>query len=178
MHVFEKILAYASLEDEAFLAIEEAASLARANGASLTVVRVLEDGGRPNRWRRQGIDPDEMRRLLEGSQRELLEKHYAVHKERPFFGSLLEFMSSGPVVALALRGEGAIAVARKLIGATNGAEAEAGTIRGDFGMSKSFNIVHGSDSAENAELELSLWFSEGTVDYDLAGLRWVYDPSE
>ena len=110
--------------------------------------------------------------------RELLEKHYAVHKERPFFGSLLEFMSSGPVVALALRGEGAIAVARKLIGATDGAEAEAGTIRGDYGMSKSFNMVHGSDSAENAAMELGLWFSEGTVDYQLDSLRWVYDPSE
>jgi nucleoside-diphosphate kinase len=110
--------------------------------------------------------------------RELLEKHYAVHKERPFFGSLLAFMSSGPVVALALRGESAISVARKLIGATNGADAEAGTIRGDYGMSKSFNMVHGSDSAENAALELSLWFAEGVVDHDLDSLRWVYDPSE
>jgi nucleoside-diphosphate kinase len=110
--------------------------------------------------------------------RELLEQHSAVHKERPFFGSLLEFMSSGPVVALALRGEGAIAVARKLIGATDGAAAEAGTIRGDHGMSKSFNLVHGSDSAENAEYELGLWFPEGALDYPLDALRWVYDPSD
>ena len=110
--------------------------------------------------------------------RTLLEEHYAVHKERPFFGSLLEFMSSGPVLALALRGDNAIAVARKLIGATNGQEAEPGTIRGDFGMSKSFNMVHGSDGADTAQSELALWFGDELLDYELDGLRWVYDPSD
>ncbi len=129
-----------------------------------------------NRFEAKGLQLVGLKML--NAPRELLEKHYAVHSERPFFGSLLEFMSSGPVVALALKGEGAISVARKLIGATNGAEAEAGTIRGDYGMSKSFNMVHGSDSAENAEMELGLWFEDGTLDYELNGLRWVYDPSE
>lgn len=108
--------------------------------------------------------------------RELLEKHYEVHKERPFFGSLLGFMSSGPVVALAARGEGAIGVVRNLVGATNGAEAAAGTIRGDLGMSKSFNLVHASDGADTAAFELGLWFGEGTLDYSLDNLRWVNDP--
>lgn len=110
--------------------------------------------------------------------RALLETHYAVHKERPFFGSLLEFMSSGPVLALALRGENAIAVARNLIGATNGQEANPGTIRGDFGMSKSFNLVHGSDGADTARDELALWFGDELLDYGLDTLRWVYDEND
>jgi nucleoside-diphosphate kinase len=110
--------------------------------------------------------------------RELLEAHYAVHSERPFFGSLLAFMSSGPVVAVALRGEGAIAVVRGLMGTTNGAESPPGTIRGDFGMSRSFNLVHGSDSEESAATELPLWFPDDLVDYDLGGLRWVYEDED
>ena len=104
---------------------------------------------------------------------ELLEKHYAVHKERPFFGSLLKFMSSGPVVAIALRGEGAVAVIRNLMGETNGAESPPGTIRGDFGMSRSFNLVHGSDALETAEFELGLWFGDELLAYDLDRLAWV-----
>ena len=110
--------------------------------------------------------------------RELLEKHYEVHKERPFFESLLSFMSSGPVVAMAVRGEGAIAVVRNLVGATNGAEAAPGTIRGDFGMSKSFNLVHASDGAETAAFEMDLWFGDDVVEYDLHGARWVYDSDD
>jgi nucleoside-diphosphate kinase len=110
--------------------------------------------------------------------RSLLEQHYAVHKERPFFEDLLAFMSSGPVVAIAVRGDAAIEVVRRMMGPTHGAEAPAGTIRGDFGMSKSFNLVHGSDAAETAEYELPLWFGEGEiVDHDLDRLRWVYDRS-
>jgi nucleoside-diphosphate kinase len=108
--------------------------------------------------------------------RELLEKHYAVHKERPFFGSLLAFMSSGPVVAMAVRGDGAIDVVRGLMGTTDGRQAPVGTIRGDFGMSKSFNIVHGSDGADTAKFELGLWFPEGLIDWTPDRLRWVYDP--
>ena len=108
--------------------------------------------------------------------RELLEKHYAVHSERPFFKSLLGFMSSGPVAAIAVRGDGAIETVRRMMGSTNGAEAPAGTIRGDYGMSKSFNIVHGSDGADTAAFELPLWFpGNELLDYDLDGLRWVYD---
>ena len=108
--------------------------------------------------------------------RELLEQHYAVHKERPFFGSLLAFMSSGPVTAIAVRGDGAIETVRRMMGSTHGAEAPAGTIRGDYGMSKSFNLVHGSDGPDTAAFELPLWFPAGELlDYDLDALRWVYD---
>ena len=107
----------------------------------------------------------------------LLERHYAVHKERPFFPSLLGFMSSGPVVALAVRGEGAIGAIRMLVGPTNGAEAAPGTIRGDFGMSKSFNMVHASDGPDTATYELGLWFpGDELVDWSRDDLRWVYDP--
>jgi len=114
-------------------------------------------------------------KMLQAS-RDLLETHYAVHKERPFFASLVQFMSSGPVVAIAARGHGAIGAVRLLMGPTNGAEAPPGTLRGDFGMSKSFNLVHGSDGAETAEAELKLWFPEGLLSYDLDRLRWVDDP--
>jgi len=106
---------------------------------------------------------------------ELLEAHYAVHKERPFFGNLLKFMSSGPVVAIALRGEDAVAVVRRQMGETNGAESPPGTIRGDYGMSRSFNLVHGSDALETAQSELALWFGDDLVEYDLDGLGWVYE---
>lgn len=109
-------------------------------------------------------------------ERALLEKHYEVHKERPFFESLLKFMSSGPVVAMAVRGESAISVVRNLVGATNGAEAAPGTIRGDYGMSKSFNLVHASDGADTAAFEMDLWFGSDTVEYGLDGLGWVNDP--
>jgi nucleoside-diphosphate kinase len=111
--------------------------------------------------------------------RGLLEKHYAVHRERPFYPGLLAFMSSGPVVAAAVRGIGAIGVVRKLMGKTNGAEAEPGTIRGDLGMSRSYNLIHGSDSAEAARTELPLWFAEGEiVEKEPSRLTWVYDARE
>ena len=107
----------------------------------------------------------------------LLEQHYAVHKERPFFQSLLGFMSSGPVVAIAVRGEGAIAAIRLLVGPTNGAEAAPGTNRGDFGMSKSFNMVHASDGPDTARYELGLWFpGDESIEWARDDLRWVYDP--
>lgn len=109
---------------------------------------------------------------------ELLEQHYSDHKERPFFPGLVKFMSSGPIVALALRGQSAISVARTLIGPTDGKEAAPGTIRGDYGMSRSYNLIHGSDSPEAATKELGLFFPEGTIDHDLDRLGWVYDASE
>ncbi len=117
-------------------------------------------------------------RLLQAP-KALLEKHYAVHRERSFYPGLLAFMSSGPVVAIAVRGLGAIAVVRRLMGKTNGAESEPGTIRGDLGMSRSFNLVHGSDSAEAARTELALWFSPGDlVEKEPSRLAWVYDARE
>ncbi|HEY5099323.1 MAG TPA: nucleoside-diphosphate kinase [Gaiellaceae bacterium] len=91
--------------------------------------------------------------------RALGETHYAEHREKPFFGELVDFITSGPTWALVVEGEGAISTMRKTIGATNPANAEAGTIRGDLAMSMPDNLVHGSDSPESAEREVALWFS-------------------
>ena len=106
---------------------------------------------------------------------ELAESHYAVHSERPFYPGLIEFVTSGPVVCMAWNGKDAIAVARTLIGATNGREAAPGTIRGDFGMDMGFNMIHGSDAAETAEFELGLWFPEGLMDWEQTITSWVYE---
>ena len=98
-------------------------------------------------------------KMLQVSQ-ELAEKHYDVHKERPFFKSLVEFITSSPVVAMVWEGEGVVTSARKLIGATNPLMAEPGTIRGDFGINIGRNLIHGSDAIETAQREVSLWFPE------------------
>ncbi|HLP91620.1 MAG TPA: nucleoside-diphosphate kinase [Nostocaceae cyanobacterium] len=90
--------------------------------------------------------------------KELAEQHYDVHKERPFFPSLVEFITSGPVVAMVWEGEGVVASARKIIGATNPLNSEPGTIRGDFGINIGRNLIHGSDAIETAQREISLWF--------------------
>ena len=110
---------------------------------------------------------------------DLANTHYDAHKERPFFKGLVSFMTSSPVVVMALRGNSAIEICRKMMGATFGSNAEPGTIRGDFGVSNSFNLIHGSDSPEAAEKELGLFFNEGEVqDYTLGNLNWIYDASE
>jgi nucleoside-diphosphate kinase len=90
--------------------------------------------------------------------RELAERHYAEHAEKPFFGELVSFITSGPTLALALEGEGAILTARSTIGATNPADATPGSIRGDLALAMPNNLVHGSDSTESAQRELELWF--------------------
>lgn len=109
----------------------------------------------------------------------LLEQHYGAHKDKPFYPGLVSFMGSGPVVAVALRGLKAIDVVRKMMGKTNSADAEPGTIRGDFGLSRSFNMIHGSDSAESAAKELALWFKPGEIlAYDLARMQQVIDMRE
>ena len=90
--------------------------------------------------------------------RELAEEHYAEHRDKPFFEELVEFITTTPVVAMRIEGEGAIKVMRKLMGSTNPAEAEPGTIRGDLALSLPDNLVHGSDSPESAERELGLFF--------------------
>ncbi|MFN6483657.1 MULTISPECIES: nucleoside-diphosphate kinase [unclassified Nostoc] len=92
--------------------------------------------------------------------RELAEQHYGVHRERPFFGSLVEFITSSPVVAMVWEGDGVIASARKIIGATNPLTAEPGTIRGDFGLNIGRNLIHGSDAPETAQQEVALWFKD------------------
>jgi nucleoside-diphosphate kinase len=93
--------------------------------------------------------------------RQLAERHYAEHAEKPFFPELVEFITSGPTLALVLEGEGAIPVVRKTMGATNPAEACPGSIRGQFALSMPDNLVHGSDSPESAQRELELWFPGG-----------------
>ena len=90
--------------------------------------------------------------------RALAEEHYAEHAEKPFFGELVEFITSAPTLALVVEGEGAIAVVRTTMGATNPADAAPGTIRGDLALSMPDNLVHGSDSPESAQREIALWF--------------------
>ncbi len=106
--------------------------------------------------------------------RELLEEHYAEHREKPFFDGVVSFVTSGPVVAMCLEGQNAIAVSRSMIGATRSYEAAPGSIRGDLGLSGQFNLIHGSDSPESAERELKLWFRpEELVDYELPDEKWL-----
>lgn len=109
----------------------------------------------------------------------LLEKHYAAHTEKPFYPGLVRFMSESPVMVLVLEGVNAISVCRKLMGATFGGDADAGTIRGDFGISRSYNLVHGSDSPEAAEHEINLFFeADEVVEWQPAGHKWVYDAED
>jgi nucleoside-diphosphate kinase len=103
--------------------------------------------------------------------RPLAEEHYAVHKGKPFFNDLLDYITSGPIVALAVEGPHAIEVMRRLLGATNGMEANAGTLRGDFSLSVQCNLVHASDSPESAKRELALFFSNDKLQR-LPPLRW------
>ena len=112
--------------------------------------------------------------------RALVEEHYSVHRERPFYAGLVEYMSSGPVVALALEGVDAIEVTRRLMGKTNSRQAEPGTIRGDLGMSFSNNLVHGSDSPDSARRELELFFSDPdeSVQWTPSVLPWLYNVRE
>ena len=111
--------------------------------------------------------------------RETLERHYSDHRGKPFYDGLLAFMARSPVLILALEGRGAVSVCRKLMGATFGSNAEAGTIRGDFGISDSFNLIHGSDSVEAAKKELELFFDESElISYDLISAPWIYDQDE
>ncbi len=110
---------------------------------------------------------------------ELAERHYSPHKSKPFYPGLIEYITSGPVVVLVLTGPGCIAMSRKLMGATFGFDAEPGTIRGDFGASKTYNLVHGSDSPESAETEIALYFSPGEIlDYETATTKWSFKPGE
>ena len=92
--------------------------------------------------------------------RDLAEEHYAEHSSKPFFPDLIEFISRGPLVAMVLEGEDAVPAARSLIGATNPTEATPGSIRGDFALEVTFNLVHGSDSDNTAGREIGLWFPE------------------
>jgi nucleoside-diphosphate kinase len=106
--------------------------------------------------------------------RGLAERHYAVHKGKPFYDSLLQFLTSGPTLALVLEGREAVTVARNLIGATDGVKAPPGTIRGDFALSVQNNLIHGSDSPDNAKAEIALWFRpEELVSYTPVDSPWI-----
>jgi nucleoside-diphosphate kinase len=108
--------------------------------------------------------------------RELAEKHYAVHSDKPFFAGLVEFITSGPVVAMVWEGDGVITAARKIIGATKPLEAEPGTIRGDYGITVGRNIIHGSDAPETAKEEIALWFSDGELaSWEPTMKGWLYE---
>ncbi len=110
---------------------------------------------------------------------DLAKKNYSVHEGKDFFEKLIKFMTSGPVVILVLRGENAIEVIRKLMGSTSGHEADPGTIRGDYAMSGRFNLIHGSDSVESAEREISLFFDDTSImDSEKSDLKWIYDMSD
>jgi nucleoside-diphosphate kinase len=145
------------------------------------------------------IKPDAVQRLLAGRilsrfeerglkivalklvkvDRALAEQHYAVHRSKPFFGGLVDFITSSPLVAAALDGPNAIAVVRSMIGATRPNEAAAGTIRGDFALETAQNLVHASDGPETATAELALWFKPGEiVEYERDIDRWALAPDE
>jgi nucleoside-diphosphate kinase len=108
--------------------------------------------------------------------RELAEKHYDVHKERPFFSSLVDFIISAPVIAMVWEGESVVTAARNLIGATNPITADPGSIRGDFGVSIGRNLIHGSDAIETAQTEVALWFKQDElVDWKPVRQSWLYE---
>lgn len=108
--------------------------------------------------------------------RELAEQHYAEHQAKPFFSGLVDFITSGPVVAMVWEGKGIVAAARKIIGATNPLSAEPGTIRGDYGVDIGRNIIHGSDAPETAEREISLWFDQAELaTWQLTLTSWIYE---
>ena len=112
-------------------------------------------------------------------ERNLAERHYAVHRDKPFFRGLVAFITSGPLVAAALEGPEAVAAVRTINGATRPIQADPGTIRGDLALETSQNLVHASDSVETAEAELALWFApEELLDYGREIDRWVLAPVE
>jgi nucleoside-diphosphate kinase len=140
------------------------------------------------------IKPDGVQRLLVGrildryeqrglrivglklmqADRSLAERHYAVHREKPFFAGLVEFITSGPLVAIAVEGLNAVAVCRAINGATRPHEAAPGSIRGDLALETGQNLVHGSDSPENAAMELALWFTDDElIDYRRTLDTWI-----
>lgn len=110
---------------------------------------------------------------------DLARKHYAVHKGKPFFEGVIKYISSAPVMVMVLEAEGVIDIVRKMLGETFGYDAEPGTIRGDFGCSKGYNLVHGSDSLQSAQQEITLYFQpEEIIDYELPDSQWLYGKND
>ena len=123
------------------------------------------------RFERKGFKLVALKQLTPS--RELAEKHYGVHRERPFFAGLVDFITSGPVIAMVWEGDGVIASARTLIGATKPLEANPGTIRGDLAVNIGRNVIHGSDGSETAKFEIGLWFESSELnDWVPADRSW------
>jgi len=107
---------------------------------------------------------------------DLAKEHYGEHSEKPFFNDLVEYITSGPVLAMVIEGEDAISLIRKMVGATNPQEADLGTIRGDYAVETGRNIIHASDAPESAEREIGLFFNENElVDYNMVDNTWIYE---
>jgi len=127
-----------------------------------------------SRFETKGLKPVAMKMMH--IDRGLAERHYAVHKGKPFYPGLIDYITRSPVVVFVLEGRNAIAISRKMMGATFGSNAEPGTIRGDFAVSNTFNLIHGSDGAESAASEIKLYFRDDELlRYDRAAEPWVYD---
>jgi nucleoside-diphosphate kinase len=149
------------------------------NGMERTLVLLKPDcvqrrlvGSIMQRFEQKGLRLAAMK-LVQASQ-QLAAQHYAVHKERPFYPSLLKFLTSGPTIAVVLEGREAVAVVRGLMGPTDGVKAPPGTIRGDHAISVQNNLIHGSDSVDNAKMEIALWFKEEElVNYVPVDNAWV-----
>lgn len=107
--------------------------------------------------------------------KEHLEQHYSDLKEKKFFGGLISYMASGPVVGMVWEGKGAVVAGRKMLGATMPSDSDMGTIRGDFCIEVGRNICHGSDTVENAEKEIALWFPEGVTSWTSCESSWIYE---
>ena len=123
------------------------------------------------RFESKGFKLVALKQLIPSKQ--LAQDHYGVHKERPFFSDLVDFISSGPVVAMVWEGEGVILSARKLIGATKPLDAEPGTIRGDLAVDIGRNIIHGSDGEETARVEINLWFNQDELcEWEPSDSKW------
>lgn len=126
-----------------------------------------------SRFEKRGLKLAAMKMLIIGN--EMAERHYGEHKGKPFFQSLVNFITSGPVIAMILEGQNAVQVARKMMGSTDPQGAEPGTVRGDYALFTGNNIVHGSDSAESAAREIDLFFSPAEiVSYKKDLETWVY----
>jgi nucleoside-diphosphate kinase len=136
------------------MAVEQTLILAKPDAVSRSL-----SGEILARFERRGLTLRAVR--LVTASRELGEQHYAEHREKPFFGELVEFITSGPTLAMVLEGEGAIATCRVTIGATNPADADPGSLRGTYALAMPNNLVHGSDSPESSAREIGLWFPDG-----------------
>lgn len=133
------------------MAIEKTFLMIKPDGVKRQVI-----GDVVNRFERRGFELKGAKLMV--ASREVAEAHYAEHADKPFFGELVDFITSGPVFAMVWEGESAISLARTMMGATKPADSQPGTIRGDYATTISENIIHGSDSAESAEREIGLWF--------------------